>query len=216
MLSTFSRVTAAPIGSDLCSALLCCLIAASIPPAHAQSSYPNRPVKIIAPQAPGGGVDLVGRIIAERHHGEVALVTGAGRNIGRAIALSLAAEGAIVAVNARSNAAELDAVVAAIEAAGGRAFAVLADVADAAAVQRMVAAVIERCGRLDILVNNAAVRRESPLEATTHDAWRVVIATVLDGEFLCTQACVPHLRNGGTGTIGNIGGLTGHSSACMS
>ena len=146
-------------------------------------------------------------------HGKVALVTGAGRNIGRAIALSLAAEGAIVTVNARTNMAEIDAVVAEIEAAGGRASGFLADVADEAAVQRMVAAVIERWGRLDILVNNAAVRRESALADTSGEEWRGVLASVLDGAFFCAQACVPHLRSGGAGSIVNIGGLTGHSGA---
>jgi len=145
--------------------------------------------------------------------GRVALVTGAGRNIGRAIALRLAADGAAVVVNVRSNRDEAKAVVAEIEAAGGRALACIADVGDAAAVDAMVAAAIERFGRLDILVNNAALRHESPLERITTNEWRAVIATILDGAFHCTQASLTHLRASGAGTIINIGGLTGHSGA---
>jgi 3-oxoacyl-[acyl-carrier protein] reductase len=145
--------------------------------------------------------------------GKVALVTGAGRNIGRAIALALAGEGAAVVVNAHAKRDEIDAVARAIEAAGGRALALLADVTDAAAVRGMVGAAIERFGRIDILVNNAALRRESPLEAITLAEWREVTATILDGAFHCAQACVPYLRKSGAGTIVNIGGLTGHTGA---
>ena len=145
--------------------------------------------------------------------GKVALVTGAGRNIGRAIALALATDGASVAVNARSNIDEIDAVVREIEAAGGRAFAAPADVAVESAVQSMVASVVARYGRLDILVNNAAVRRESPLAEIRYDDWREVLGTILDGAFFCVQASVPHLRASGAGTIVNIGGLTAHSGA---
>jgi 3-oxoacyl-[acyl-carrier protein] reductase len=144
---------------------------------------------------------------------KVALVTGAGRNIGRAIALALADAGAAVVVNARSNREEIDAVARGIEAAGGRALALLADVTDAGAVQRMVRLGVERFGRIDILVNNAAVRRESPIEAMAAAEWREVMATILDGAYHCAQACVPHLRESGAGTIVNIGGMTGHMGA---
>src|ERR1700716_111486 len=92
--------------------------------------------------------------------GRVALVTGAGRNIGRAIALMLAQDGAAVVVNARANNAEADAGAAEIASRGGQAISVIADIADAAAVDRMVAAAVTRFGRIDILVNNAALRRE--------------------------------------------------------
>ncbi len=126
--------------------------------------------------------------------GRVALVTGAGRNIGRAIALALAEGGATVVVNARSNRAEADAVVREIEAKGGRALARLADVADGAAVERMVATAVERFGRLDILVNNAALRRETPLERMDFAEWREILGSILDGAFHCTKACLPHLR----------------------
>ena len=92
--------------------------------------------------------------------GKVAIVTGAGRNIGRAIALTLAEGGASILVNARRNRAEAEAVVREIEAAGGKAIAHIGDVADARAVQEMADAAVKQFGRIDILVNNAALRRE--------------------------------------------------------
>jgi 3-oxoacyl-[acyl-carrier protein] reductase len=145
--------------------------------------------------------------------GKVALVTGAGRNIGRAIALALAADGASVIVNARVNHDEIDAVAREIVAAGGAADALLADVTDADAVKAMVGASIARFGRIDILVNNAALRRETAFERISQLEWRAVMSTILDGAFNCAQACVPHLRASESGTIVNIGGLTGHSGA---
>jgi 3-oxoacyl-[acyl-carrier protein] reductase len=145
--------------------------------------------------------------------GRVALVTGAGRNIGRAIALALAEGGAAVVVNARKNRAEAEAVAREIEGKGGRALAQLADVADAAAVERMVAAAAERFGRIDILVNNAALRRETPLERMDYAEWREILGSVLDGAFHCAKACLPHLRRGGAGAIVNIGGLSAHTGA---
>jgi 3-oxoacyl-[acyl-carrier protein] reductase len=142
--------------------------------------------------------------------GRVALVTGAGRNIGRAIALALAEAGASVIVNGRTDAAAVDGVVREIEARGGTALAALADVADEAAVSRMVAAAAERFGRIDVVVNNAAGRPEQPFDAISLDDWRGVLATVLDGAFLVAKAALPHLRRGGAGAIVNIGGVSGH------
>src|ERR1700761_3860465 len=94
--------------------------------------------------------------------GKVAVVTGAGRNIGRAIALALAQGGASIVVNARSNRAEADAVAREIEAIGGKALVQIGDVADAAAVRALADAAVKHFGRIDILVNNAALRRERP------------------------------------------------------
>ena len=145
--------------------------------------------------------------------GRVALVTGAGRNIGRAIALALADAGAAVVINARSNLREAEAVAGEIERAGGKAFAVTADVVDAAAVQKMVDAAAARFGRIDILVNNAAVRAEQPLETMTLADWRAVTAIILDGAFNCVKACLPHLKRSGAGAIVNIGGLSSHTGA---
>jgi 3-oxoacyl-[acyl-carrier protein] reductase len=142
--------------------------------------------------------------------GRVAIVTGAGRNIGRAIALALAEAGAAVAVNGRSDSAAVDGVVAEIEAGGGKALAVMADVGDEAAVERMTAAVAGCFGRIDILVNNAAGRPEQKLEDITLADWRAVMATALDGAFLTVKAALPHLKKSGAGTIINIGGVSGH------
>jgi 3-oxoacyl-[acyl-carrier protein] reductase len=145
--------------------------------------------------------------------GRVAIVTGAGRNIGRGIALALADGGAAVVVNARSNLKEAQAVAAEIERAGGKALAVTADVADADAVNKMVAAAAEKFGRIDILVNNAAVRVEQAFEGMTLAQWRAVTSIILDGAFNCVQACLPYLKKSGAGVIINIGGLSAHTGA---
>ena len=145
--------------------------------------------------------------------GKVAVVTGAGRNIGRMIALALAAGGAAVVVNARSNRAEAESVVREIEKRGGRALAAIANVADAGAVEAMVAAAAERFGRIDILVNNAAVRRETPLETMTATEWREILGVILDGAFNCAKSCLPQLKKSGAGAIINIGGLSAHTGA---
>jgi len=145
--------------------------------------------------------------------GRVAIVTGAGRNIGRAIALALASGGAAVVVNARANRAEADAVAREIEGAGGRAVPILADVSDAAAVEDMVAEAVKHFGGIDILVNNAALRKETPLDRMTTADWREIMAVILDGAFHCVKACLPHLKKSGAGTIINIGGLSAHTGA---
>jgi len=145
--------------------------------------------------------------------GRVAVVTGAGRNIGRAIALALADAGAAVAVNGRASRAEVDAVVAEIESRGGKALAVMADVSDEAAVQRMAAAAVERLGRIDILVNNAAIRPEKPFESVSLADWRAVHSVILEGAFLTVKAALPHLKASGSGAIVNIGGMSAHTGA---
>jgi 3-oxoacyl-[acyl-carrier protein] reductase len=141
--------------------------------------------------------------------GKVAIVTGAGRNIGRAIALHLAAGGAAVVVNARSNQAEADAVVKEIEAAGGKAIAFLADVADAAAVEAMAQAALKAFARIDILVNNASLRREKPIDEMSYAEWREIMDATLDSAFHGVHACLPAMKKNG-GTIINIGGMSAH------
>jgi len=143
----------------------------------------------------------------------VAIVTGASRNIGRAIALELAAAGAAVMINARTAKAEAEAVTAEIGAKGGKAMAFLADVTDPKAVAAMVEATLARFGRLDILVNNAAVRKEAAFDQISLDEWRQILSIVLDGAFLCAQAGLPAMTRAGGGAIVNIGGLTGHTGA---
>jgi 3-oxoacyl-[acyl-carrier protein] reductase len=145
--------------------------------------------------------------------GKVAIVTGAGRNIGRAIALVLAADGAAVLVNTRENRAEAAAVARAIEGLGGNALAHIGNVADPVAVEAMANAAKNRFGRIDILINNAALRREKPFAEMDYAEWREILDVTLDGTFHCIKACLPALRESGAGTIINIGGLSAHSGA---
>jgi 3-oxoacyl-[acyl-carrier protein] reductase len=152
-------------------------------------------------------------IYSDELAGKVAIVTGAGRNIGRAIALTLARSGASILVNARSNRAEADEVARAIESFGPEAIVHIGNVADATAVAAMADAALARFGRIDILVNNAALRREKPFAEMDYAEWREILDVTLDGAFHCTKACLPALRKSGAGTIVNIGGLSAHTGA---
>jgi 3-oxoacyl-[acyl-carrier protein] reductase len=145
--------------------------------------------------------------------GKVAVITGAGRNIGRAMALQLADAGAAVVVNVRSNKVEADGVVKEIEARGGKAFAHIGDVADPKGVTEMADAAVKKFGRIDILVNNAALRGEQPFEQMSYADWRKVMDVTLDGAFHCVKACLPALKRSGSGAIINIGGLSAHTGA---
>jgi 3-oxoacyl-[acyl-carrier protein] reductase len=145
--------------------------------------------------------------------GKVAVVTGAGRNIGRAIALSLAEGGASVLINARSNRAEAESAAREVEAAGGKAIVHIGDVADVKSVQAMADAGVTQFGRIDILINNAALRREKSFAEMDYAEWREILDVTLDGAFHCTKACLPALQKSGQGTIVNIGGLSAHTGA---
>ena len=145
--------------------------------------------------------------------GKVAVVTGAGRNIGRAIALTLAEGGASVVVNARSNRAEAESVAGEIESSGGKAVVHLCDVADTSAVQAMAEVAVKQFGRIDCLVNNAALRREKAFAEMDYREWREILDVTLDGTFHCVKACLPALRKSGAGTIVNIGGVSAHTGA---
>ncbi|WP_304180066.1 glucose 1-dehydrogenase [Phenylobacterium aquaticum] len=135
--------------------------------------------------------------------GKVAVVTGASKGIGAAIAKALAAQGAAVVVNYAASQAGADAVVAAITAAGGQAIAVQGDVAKSAEAQAIIAAAITAFGRLDILVNNAGVYEFSPIADITEDQFRRMFDTNVLGVLLTTQAAVKHLGEGAS--IINIG-----------
>jgi len=141
--------------------------------------------------------------------GKVAVVTGAGRNIGRAIALALAHAGASVVLNVRSNQAEADSVVHEIEAAGGRAISVLGDVGNEKTAPALADTAVKKFGRIDILVNNAALRREKSIAEMSYAEWREVMDVILDGTFRCVHACLPAMRKNG-GSIINIGGMSAH------
>lgn len=143
--------------------------------------------------------------------GKVALVTGAARNIGRAIAMDLARGGARVAVHANVSGEAAAETVRLIEAEGGTAVRVAGDVTDPAAVERMVGDALGAFGRLDILVNSAALRRETAFERLSYAEWREVVGVILDGAFLCAQAAVPALKAAGGGAIVNLGGMSAHT-----
>ncbi|MCG9893417.1 MAG: 3-oxoacyl-[acyl-carrier-protein] reductase [Thermosynechococcaceae cyanobacterium MS004] len=141
--------------------------------------------------------------------GKVAIVTGASRGIGRAIALALAAEGASVAVNYASSEAAAAAVVAEAQALGSEAIALHADVSDAAQVERLVAAVIEKWGRVDILVNNAGITKDTLLLRMDLAQWQSVIDLNLTGIFLCTKAIGKLMLKQRSGRIINIASVSG-------
>ena len=143
----------------------------------------------------------------------VAIVTGSARNIGRAIAIALAAAGAAVVVNARRALQDAEAVAETIRSAGGRAVAHIADVSDPEAAAALVGVAVERFGRLDVLVNNASVRREVDFGTLDYQEWRDILGTTLDGAYLCSRAALPHLIASGEGSIVNIGGLSSHMGA---
>ncbi|MEI7742857.1 MAG: 3-oxoacyl-ACP reductase family protein [Chloroflexota bacterium] len=150
-----------------------------------------------------------------RLDGMVAIVTGSSRGIGLAIARRLADEGAAIVVNYVSRAAEADAVVASIEAAGGRAVAVQGDVSRSADVARLVRETTDRFGRIDILVNNAGIMVTEGVLDTTEDDWDRTIDINLKGAYLCSKAVAPVMTAQGAGSIINISSNSGlyHPSA---
>lgn len=146
--------------------------------------------------------------------GRTALITGASRNIGRAIALAFAAEGADLALNTRVNREELEAVAAECRKAGARVVPVLGDVADAAAVEAMVAEARAALGPIDVLVCNAAIRPHKPVTETTLEDWHRVMAVNLHSAFYLVRAVVPGMKERGRGSLIAIGGqssLTGRA-----
>lgn len=145
--------------------------------------------------------------------GRAALVTGASRNIGRAIAVALGGEGASVLVHAAHDHEALKETASAVEQAGGRAHAVTADLADPENAGTIVAASEEAFGRLDIVVNNAAIRPEAEIDRLSYEDWRRVMGICLDAAFLVCKAALPLLRASDAAAICNIGGLTGHTGA---
>ena len=141
--------------------------------------------------------------------GKTALVTGASRGIGRAIAIRLASEGGAVASNYVGNVKAAEEVKAVIEAAGGRAMLVQADVADSTAVDAMIKAVIEAFGQIDILVNNAGITRDGLLMRMKEEDWDAVINTNLKGIFHCTKAVSKLMMKKRYGRIVNMASVVG-------
>lgn len=146
--------------------------------------------------------------------GRTALVTGASRGIGRAVALELASSGATVVVNYASSAAAAEAVVGEIAAAGGQAYALQADVSQEEQVDGLVTAVLERSGSIDVLINNAGITRDGLLMRLKTEDWRAVLDLNLTGVFLCTRAVTRPMLKQKRGRIINITsvvGLTGNA-----
>ena len=128
-----------------------------------------------------------------RLEGKTALITGSGRNIGRATALALAKEGANIVVNARSNREEAEAVAQEVRDLGVGAIVALADVSDSVQVENMVSKAVAEFGKVDILINNAAIRPHSAFNEASIEDWERVRAVVLDGAIYCTRAVMPSM-----------------------
>jgi 3-oxoacyl-[acyl-carrier protein] reductase len=141
--------------------------------------------------------------------GQTALVTGASRGIGRAVALALAAEGAEVVVNYASSPEAAEAVVAEIQAKGGSAYALKADVSDEASVDDLIKTVLTRSERIDVLVNNAGITRDGLLMRMKTEDWQAVISLNLTGVFLCTRAVSRPMLKQRSGRIINITSVVG-------
>ncbi len=154
--------------------------------------------------------------------GRVALVTGAGKRIGRSVALRLAQAGAVVMVNYRNSKRDAEEVAAEIRSFGGESSVHQADVSQRPAIAEMMGAIQQRWGRLDILVNNAGTFEKVKFEEITDDQWDAMLDTNLKSQFLCSQLAAPMLRRAGPGRIINIsslGGLLawpGHAHYCVS
>ncbi|MBO9348069.1 3-oxoacyl-ACP reductase family protein [Chloroflexus sp. MS-CIW-1] len=139
--------------------------------------------------------------------GQVAIITGGARGIGRATTIELAQAGARVLINYQRSAGAAEALAAEIVAAGGDAFAYQADVSDEQAVTGMVQAVLDRWGRIDILVNNAGITADAPLARLRPEQWQHVIDTDLTSVFLCCRAVIPTMQRAGYGRIVSVSSL---------
>lgn len=154
------------------------------------------------------------RLLEQRElEGRVALVTGASRNIGRAIAVSLGSAGASVLVHAGRDAKAAEETAELVREAGGKAAVALSDLTEEEGPAMAVQAALSAFGKLDIVVANAAIRPEASIDTVTFAEWRRVMTVCLDSAFLMTKAALPALRRSDQGSIVLIGGLTGTSGA---
>ena len=146
--------------------------------------------------------------------GRVAAITGASSGIGAATALALAKAGAAVALGAR-RVDKLEDLAEQINSSGGTAVAIECDVADEASAHSFIQGATEQLGRLDILINNAGVMLLGPIEGANTDEWRQMINTNLLGLLYCTQAAMPHLRDGGHGHVVNVSSVAGRTASAF-
>ncbi len=157
--------------------------------------------------------DILGKNSSKALLGKVAIVTGAGKNIGRAIAHRLAADGAAVVVNGRADRALVEAVAGEIRAEGGAAMPYLADVSNPDAVAEMARAAEREFGGVDIAVNNAGLRRQTPFLDMSLEEWREILGVALDGAFILAKAVVPQMIRRGGGAFVGLSGVSHHAGA---
>jgi 3-oxoacyl-[acyl-carrier protein] reductase len=144
---------------------------------------------------------------------KVALVAGSALNIGRAIALALAADGFRIMTTARQSEADARETARQVRDSGSDADTFMADISDHHQASGLVAATVQRFGRLDVLVNNASIRRQTKFADMTPEEWREIMGTTIDGAFYCAHASVPQIIAAGGGTIINLGGISSHVGA---
>lgn len=144
---------------------------------------------------------------------KVAVVTGSALNIGRQIALALARDGYRILVTARRSETDCAETARLVREHGGEADIHLADIADPVQARGLIEAAVQRFGRLDVLVNNASLRRQTKFAEITPEEWREIMGTTLDGAFYCAQAAAPHIIAVGGGSIVNLGGISAHAGA---
>jgi 3-oxoacyl-[acyl-carrier protein] reductase len=144
---------------------------------------------------------------------KVALVTGSALNIGRAIALALASDGFRIMTTARQSETDARETAKLVRDAGSDADTFLADISDHEQATALVEATVARFGRLDVLVNNASIRRQTKFAEMTPEEWREIMGTTIDGAFYCAHAAAPHIIAAGGGTIINLGGISSHIGA---
>jgi 3-oxoacyl-[acyl-carrier protein] reductase len=150
---------------------------------------------------------------AMSEHAKVAIVTGSALNIGRAIALHLARDGFRILVTARNAKDDCAETARLVQAAGADAAVHMADISDPAQAKGLVDAAIARFGRLDVLVNNASIRRQTKFAEMTPEEWREIMSATLDGSFFCAHAAAPRIAASGGGSIVNLGGISAHVGA---
>src|SRR6266550_2237962 len=145
--------------------------------------------------------------------GKVAIITGSGKNIGKAIALRLAADGAAVVVNGRGDRAIVEETASEIRAAGGRAMPYLADISKSDAVHAMVDATVKEFGGVDIAVGNAGLRRQTPFLQMNLEEWHEILGVALHGAFYLAKATVPEMIKRGGGTFIGLSGISHHAGS---
>ena len=145
--------------------------------------------------------------------GKVAIITGSGKNIGKAIALRLAADGAAIVVNGRGDRAIIEETASEIRAAGGRALPYLADISKPDQVAAMVDAAVKEFGGVDIAIGNAGLRRQTPFLQMNLEEWHEILSVALDGAFILAKAAVPEMIKRGGGALVGLSGISHHAGA---